>query len=231
MIGQTHAQGVIGRGARVRRGLTVAELMVATFITALIGGAVLSVAVAVSNSSDDGDEISQNNRIARSGVGEIADQLRNSRLVVSGDGASIAMWKDDGDDPGVINADEVTVFCYDGTRQIITRTLVRFPVDLAPSTRLALNTPLLLSDISTVPRTLEAIGNTQYLQTQIIAENISGFKLRYDAAPPLCRSVGVTMTVGQSPTGVSLDTTATLRSNPADWVQDVSGVWVIMSPL
>lgn len=212
---------------RYRRGLTLAELVVAMVITVVIGLAVTGVAGAMSNinaRAEDYYEYLQSGRVAAS---RLEEALRSAKLITVASGSSIVAWTSNETDKTKINVSEVTkVYLDTNTRQLMQRTTV-FPDSLEPSTKTALDTSVTLADMVTANAANDAPPYAQYDVTRVLARNVQEFQVYPDVPTPLTQTVKFRLVVGSYAQPVTQYGAVTLRASKVSSVAVADGTYVL----
>ncbi len=212
---------------RYRRGLTLAELVLAMAITTVIGLAITGVAAAMSNINERAEayyEYLQSGRVAAS---RLEEALRSARLVTVAEGSTIVAWTSDGADKGNINLSEVTMVYLDTeTRQLMQRTTV-FPDSLDQVTREALDTSLPLSPLTSPSVVDDEAPYPQYDVTRVLVRNVQDFQVYPDVPAPLTRTLKFRMVVGSYAQTVTQYGAVTLRASKVSNVAVADGIYIL----
>lgn len=102
-----------------KRGFTLAELLVALMVTAIVLAAVGSLAYAMSSANDSSDDTSLTQAQVRSATMRITDLIRNAKLVCGTPTNAIVIWRADADSNKKINSDELVYIQSDAARDKI----------------------------------------------------------------------------------------------------------------
>lgn len=100
-------------------GFTLAELLVALMVTAIVLAAVGSLAYAMSSANDSSDDTSLKQAQVRSATMRITDLIRNAKLICAAPTDSIAIWRADADSNKKINSDELVYIQSNSARDKI----------------------------------------------------------------------------------------------------------------
>ncbi len=212
---------------RSRRGLTLAELVVAMSITVVIGLAVTGVTAAMSNINERAEmyyEYLQSGRVAAS---KLENALRSARLVTVASGSNIVAWTSDSASQGEINVSEVTkVYLDTDTKQLMQRTTV-FPASMDSATRTALDTSTALSNLTSVSVIDDPPPYAQYDVTRVLARNVQEFQVYPNVPAPLTRNLKFRLVVGSYAQTVTQYGAVTLRASKVSRVAVSDDVYVL----
>lgn len=212
---------------RCSKGLTLAELVLAMAITAVIGLAATGVTLAVSNINEEAEsyyEYLQSGRVAAS---RLERTLRSARLVTVAEDSKIVAWTRDRVDKGNINVSEVTkIYLNTNTKRLMLRRTV-FPDSMDQATREALDVSVPLSDL-TDPSVVHAESMyPQYDVTRVLARNVWEFTVYPDEPAPLTGTLKFRLVVGSYPQTVTRYGAVTLRASKVSRVAVANGTYVL----
>jgi len=212
---------------RHKRGMTLAELVLAMAITVVIGLAVTGVAAAMSNinkRAEDYYEYLQSGRVAAS---KLERSLRSARLITVASDSSIVAWTSNKTDKTKINVSEVTkVYLETDTRRLMQRTTV-FPDSMEPSTKEALDTSVALKDLVTANAADDPPPYVQYDVTRVLARNVQEFEVYPDVPTPLTQTVKFRLVIGSYGQTVTQYGAVTLRAAKVSSVAVADGEYVL----
>lgn len=89
------------------KAFTLVELLVALMVTAIIMGAVASIAFAMSSANDTGSEISEKQAQLRYTSLRLAELIKHCKLVAAQVGDDLVLWRNDDNDDGKMNPTEL----------------------------------------------------------------------------------------------------------------------------
>jgi prepilin-type N-terminal cleavage/methylation domain-containing protein len=102
-----------------RGGFTLAELLVALMVTAIVLAAVGSLAYAMSSAKDASDDTSLKQAQIRSATMRITELVRNAKLICGTPDNAIVIWRADADSNRKINSDELVYIQSNSARNKI----------------------------------------------------------------------------------------------------------------
>ncbi len=159
------------RRPRVRRGLTLVELVLALAATAFIGLAVATMLNAVAYGSQSGTDTRDLVPRHRVLSARLADAVRHARQVVDQTDTTLVLWTDDANDNDDYDSDEIAWIEYDGAADEIT---------FATATDTHTPATITLGDLATTKTALSGAGE---LDEQVWGRDVSAFTFSVDAAP------------------------------------------------
>jgi prepilin-type N-terminal cleavage/methylation domain-containing protein len=101
------------------RGFTLAELLVALMVTAIVLGAVGSLAYAMSSAKDASDDTSLKQAQVRAATMRVTELIRNAKLICGTPTDAIVIWRADTDSNKKINSDELVYIQSNSARNKI----------------------------------------------------------------------------------------------------------------
>ena len=195
-----------------REGLTVAELVLALSITAMIALSAAGVSMALSTAYAQSQNSYENLQTLRSAMMRIQSELNRAKLIVAVGERTVVYWKDDTNGDGKINLSELATIRYDEPQRRIDKHQVVFPESMDPMTRKALDERVRLWSAMNIPTTVSTIEGSAYHQAQIIAEGVQAFAV--DAAPPCpkAKTVTIKISAGDEVKFITIRSAATMRA-------------------
>lgn len=209
------------------RAFTLAELVMAVAIMAVVGLTVATVSMALSDAYAAGDEISQNTQTARSAMARIQKYLNKAKLIVAVGDGSVIYWADDRNGDARINISELARIKLDSAESILYVHRVVFPPEMDPAVREALDYQVGLdaaTDTSSGTYMIEA--NSRHIQ-QAIAEDVTAFEVAAYPACPKAKMLNITLTVGEQIHQIAIRSAASLRAGKTDEVAVSDGQYVL----
>ncbi|MBL0927254.1 MAG: hypothetical protein IBJ11_06325 [Phycisphaerales bacterium] len=171
------------RPTRIRRGLTLLELLIALSITGLTGLAVAGVITAVARgvgSISDGRSAVQRAHAAHARLRAYTEPAL--ALLACDPARGIALWLHDDRRNGRVNLSELRVFWFDREARTITVERVQFPADWPPAWIEQSDGVLaLIDDPFAVMLTQRAMGRTR---RDVLADGIAEWSLATNAPDP-----------------------------------------------
>ncbi|HUT29963.1 MAG TPA: prepilin-type N-terminal cleavage/methylation domain-containing protein [Sedimentisphaerales bacterium] len=92
---------------RVRRGLTLVELLVALIVSSIVLTAAATLAYAVGAANDATDDTARKQAQVRAATLRISELIRYSRMICAAPGNDLAIWRADDDKDGMIDPTEL----------------------------------------------------------------------------------------------------------------------------
>jgi hypothetical protein len=129
-------------GRRPDKALTLAELILAIGIAAVVAGAVAVLAAGLSHAHARTEALRETVHSMRMGMMRLERALRTAKLVTAAETGRLVVWTGDANGDGQINVDELLLLGHDADAgTLVSRQLV-FPEDMARGLRKLLNVPL-----------------------------------------------------------------------------------------
>jgi len=211
---------------RTQRGFTLAELVMAMAVVAIIGTAAAGVAIALSSAHEASEEYGESIQTARITMVRLRKDICSAKLVLQAAENKLVVWKKDTNGDQKINLSEVVRYYLDvANRQLIKET-VEFPDSMADSVREALDSTVLLSTAISGTSYLSA-GNSGYGKTTVIAEDVAYFRALPRTAPPLTKLLQIEVKVGDSIGSIRLRSAAYLRADLVKLVGESRGQYIL----
>jgi prepilin-type N-terminal cleavage/methylation domain-containing protein len=102
-----------------RKAFTLAELLVATMIMAIVMSAIVSMSYAMGSANDFTDDTASKQAQLRCALMEIKDLIRKSKLVLGTPVNCLVLWREDKNADSQVNADEVIYLKFDSTKSVL----------------------------------------------------------------------------------------------------------------
>ena len=215
---------------RPRTAFTLTEVVIAASITVVIGLAVTSVSLALSDIHAHSEEYYGFLQTGRVAASRLQETLRKARLITASSSGSLVIWADDQRDLGQINVSEVIMVYYDPvTKKLMERSII-FPDNLPDETRQALDGALSLTTVTNANIADGAFGLPQYDLRRVLAQNVLDFRVYCDVAPPMARLVKFRLKVGRPDNTVRISGGATLRADKTSYVGLSDGSYILSIP-
>ena len=219
---------------RCKPGFTVAELIMAVGVTAIIGVGIAGVAMALSTAHEHGKNYGENMQEARCVTRRIGRGVRGAHLVTCVDSDGMVFWAGDDNADGKINVSEIAILLApsnDFAGQL-REFRVEFPDDMAANTRLALDVAKPLSSLGTTSGAYGMLHSEYpgYRQVRSLCENVLEWRVAVDVNPPMTRRVEAELRVGSDRRWVPVHISASLRADRTSWVCVDEGTYVLVSP-
>ncbi len=205
---------------------TLAELLMAVTITAMIGMAVVAVSSALSSAKASTDSMVEAVSSGRYAMRSIAADVRKAALVTAADDDGMVIWTGDNNGDEKINVAELVLIQSDTDNQTVQRLQVAFP----PSVSSSLNTSQTLVYVTDVGRVRNLLVNpaySDYVTQRTLAVGVSNFEVVTDESPPTPQLVLMRLAVGQDAQQITLTNTARLRADATGYVSFVEGIPVL----
>ncbi len=215
---------------RQRKGLTLAELVMAIAVTAVIGLVISGVSVALTNAYASTQNFYKCLSSARSAMINIQAAIKDAKLVtLMGDG-SMVLWTADMNSDGAINLSELTVLKRDSESNRINEYSISYPESFTKDMKKALDSKLTLAEAMQAS-IISTITNSQYAQTQTLAQDATAFSVSADVQAPLTTLVKIELAVAdETDEGVTLRSAASLRAPFTEYVGIADGEYVVNLP-
>jgi hypothetical protein len=202
-----------------KKAFTVAELLIAMSITAVVGLAVASVASALSHAHGQAESLWNAIQSARTGMGRIETLLRKAKLVTGTGPDRLLCWMGDANDNREIDLDEIALIHRVADARTVQLSRVVFPETMPDELVDALNLRRRLYEWGypdEAQQLMEEGLYDPYRSTVVLATDVEDFQVSVDAAAPFTRLVIVRMTVGPLTEQITLTSAVVLRADAVD---------------
>jgi len=194
------------------RGFTLAELLMAVWVTSIILAAVATLSFALGSANDSSDNTSDIYSRIRYTTVRMSELLRSSKLVCANSGSGVAIWRADDSGDNQINPGEIIYF------EAITGNLNLVSFKAAGITA---SFVLTLSDISNGQARAWLEANCQVDSVTLI-NNCSNVSFTVDQSPPFTKQLNIFFTVNQNGIARNYQISGKLRCF-ADYLLNSSG--------
>jgi prepilin-type N-terminal cleavage/methylation domain-containing protein len=200
-----------------RGGFTVVEVLVALMVSAIILGAVASLAYALGKVSDDSDGLSRKQAHLRYTTTRLSQLIRYSKLVcyIPSEGDSLVLWRADDDDNDEINPTEL-VYIETGTDSNY--------IDLLEFVEPAAAGTIDIDEIQNGSIKTWLFANCDHRYTRIVPYCANLTITPVDMSPPYTELVNISFEVGEDDIMQTYQITAALRGRAVNLLD--SGVIV-----
>lgn len=210
------------------RGLTLAELVAAMAITAVIGLAVTGVASSIANLNQEAEEYYEFLQSGRTAADRLQKIVRSSLLVTAAGESDLVLWEGDENGDGKINASEVTQISLQGSSGKLVAGKTKFPADMTAETRESLDSRLSLADVTSLSQLDLGPSHAAYADKQVLARDVKSFKVSLDEAAPNTRLVKFEIVIGDDNQVITQYGAAKLRAPNTGRVVSESGVYMLL---
>jgi type II secretory pathway component PulJ len=204
-----------------RKAFTLAEVVMATLVTAVIGLAVTGVALSLSNLNEHSEQYYRYLQSGRVASARLQETLRRAHLVLVGSGDLLILWAADDNGDGQINlAELVDIYRDDDTGELIERSIV-LGDSTSEAARDAVSTAVPLQDVMQAVdrwRTPLAAGAPWPAARRVLARDVMEFTVQCDEPTPMTRMVSFRLTTGRGQRVVRTGGAATLRADRTAYV-------------
>jgi len=209
------------------KGLTVPELVIAMFITALIGASISGVWMVLSTAHASNSETYTNTQTARNTIRRIQREFRRAKLVTSVGTGAIVYWKEDSNANCAIEISELSGLVHNPEDGTLKKHRVVFPPEMDPQVRTALDYSVPLSSAVNLNYALDMIaGNARHVET-LEAEDVGTFEVRSYPSSPVSKMVEIFVVVGGGEEQAVIRSAASLRAGKTDDVVTCEGHYIL----
>ena len=205
--------------ASVKRGFTLAELMIGVAIMSLVALSVLGLSVGLSNAHESNDNYHQSLQTARSAMLKVQSALRKARLVIGQTDTELLLWTDDEDGSGTIKVSEMLLLRWSNQ----SRELREHRIDLDSLEDYWRGVYDVEADLDTCvsyPGPVSSwMRNHRFAQERVLAEDVTDFQVTGESDPPMGKLLKVNISAGASGNEVSLRSVVKIRADVTDEVE------------
>lgn len=198
---------------RLRKGLTVVELVIAMFIMALIATSAAGVFMVLSTAYSQSEANYNNLQALRSAILKIQEELNKAKLITAAQYDRIVYWTSDTNRDGRINLSELAEIRLDRTDLSIEKHQVVFPDGMDPLMRAALDYRVPLWAAMDVHQTTGLIENSLYHDSRVLAENVRDFYVNARPECPKAKLVTIRIAIGSETGCFTISNAATMRAD------------------
>ena len=215
---------------RTNKGFTLAEVVIATSVTVVIGVAVAGVSVALGNLHEESEEYYEFLQTGRVAVNRLQATLRAAGLVTASSPTAMVIWARDHRDPGHINISELIGVYHDPTTNRMMDHRIVFPPEMSEDMQTALDIRVTLAQATDVDLAEGVFKLPQYDEHRVLANHVKELRLSSDAMPPMARLVKFRLKVGKGAGTVRITGGAALRADKTAYVGLVDSQYVLDIP-
>ncbi len=185
------------------KGFTLAELIMAMWVMAIILTAVASLAFALGVANDSADDTAEFQSRLRFTTLRISDLVKNSRLICAAGGNNVAIWRNDDNGDAKINAGEIVYIEYNNAAKKI-RLLEFEPLSYVANLEISINS------IENGNFRVWIVGKATLKYTDLMV-NCSGMLLNVDVETPFSRKLAIKLLVQRAGNVEIYEINSTLR--------------------
>jgi len=202
------------------RAFTLAELVMAVSITAVIGLAATGVAVSLSSLNEHSEEYYRHLQTGRVASVRLQQTLRRALLVTAGTDDSLVVWACDDNDNGQINLSELVEIHYDPVTDELFELALSLPAEMSEASRSAIDIEMSLADVIQAAANDETVLDmfAQYAARRVLARDVQAFSVRCDEPTPMTRLVSFRLSIGSGARVAQTSGAATLRAHRTAYV-------------
>lgn len=209
------------------KAMTLAELLIATAITSVIGLSAAGVTMAMSTAHAGSQANYANIQTGRSAMIRVQRELNRAKLITAMDDQEIVYWAEDANHDGQMTLSEMAVLEYDPETDALVRHEVVFPANMDPVTRAALDSSLTLGVMTLLGSADNAVVNNARSEKTILAEGVTGFSAEPWPSSPMTKLVQLEMTFGSGTEQMVLRSAAALRASRTGYIDLQDGLYVL----
>ncbi|MCX5632206.1 MAG: prepilin-type N-terminal cleavage/methylation domain-containing protein [Phycisphaerae bacterium] len=198
--------------SKVKKGFTLAELLMAIWVMSIILAAVAALSFALGSANDSADNTSDIYSRIRYTTLRINELMRSSKLICANSGTSVAIWQADYNGDNKIEPNEIVYLETGGSSLKI--------VSFQP-TPLAASQTLSLADVANGQARTWLNANCQVNSVTLI-NNCNSVSFSTDRGPPFTKQLKIFFSVNQDGIARNYQITDGVRCY-ADYLLDASG--------
>ena len=216
------------------RGFTLAELLMAMFITSIIAVAVAGVSMVLSTANAHSEDRYMAIESVRNTARKIQYDLQGALLITAAadDGSSLLYWAYDENQNGKINLTEMRLLRYEPVDKEVRRYQVVFPDTWSNALRDSQDTEFTLQRSLNLSTMTSHVADSTYSVGRLLAADVQDFQisLSSSSSPPLATLVRIHQTAGRGGQALILRTAASLRADATRYVGVAEGIYVLTMP-
>lgn len=183
------------------KGFTLAELLITLIVTGIILSAVATLAYALSSASQTGSDVASTQAQLRQGTLRILDLIQNGRMILTATPTELAIWRNDANEDGRINVNELVFLECSAEREALG--LTQFSSVDNPEVTFG------AGGLSSTKATLVAAHGGTWLP---LLPDCTSVQLTPDVAAPSTRRVTISFELTENGIARKYEVSATLRA-------------------
>ncbi len=214
------------------RGFTLAELAVSVAITAMIGSAVMGLTMTLSTANEHAQDRYLSLQTARMTMFRLQNKIHKAKLVTAAGYRTIVLWAEDSNSNDRINISEIEMIEFAPGRKEIRSTMIVFPKEWSEETKASLDTEVELDAVTQVGAAKWVFYSSYasvYERTITLADDVAEFHVYAQPEAPMAELVRLSIRVGSSERGVTLESAAHLRAQVTDLVGMAEDKYLLMT--
>jgi len=210
------------RDKKNKKGFTLAELLVALMISAIVLAAVATLAWAMSSANESSGDTAQQQAQLRYATFRISELIRNCRMICNRDTDNMGIWRADDNGNGLIDAEE-SVF--------VEKNALGNQIQLFECIENMSATPALfgISDfISGTARSIMEISPQLRTRQTVLVRQCSNIEFKTDVEPPYSKFASIRFKMMENNIAHKYQIDASLRAWAGHLIESVSGTYHIV---
>jgi len=212
---------------RGKSGLTLAELTLGMAVTVVIGGAVATLASALSSAHAATEAFHESLQTGRMSLRRVQAMVRRSKLILAVSSNAAVLWDGDANEDGKINPSEVVLLDYDAQARELREVARAYPADLSAGLRDALEGPWTLDELLNTGSVTLRLTNDTYTTQHVLAEDVRAASFSADPKAPLARVLYIELRIGEGDSEVFLRSAAAPRAPVTERVKATGDGYVL----
>jgi hypothetical protein len=197
---------------KAAEGFTAAEFVLAMTIAAIIAVAAGGVSMVLSQAYQHQDDYRQSVQSAAGVMREMRTLVNKAQLITGAWGDRAGIWIDN-NNSWTIQLSELVLIRYDAVNRQVLETKLAFPSSWTPAQIAAADTTLSRAVAESSAQVLSRLTADPYVQTTVLAEDVSAFSVVGKQTLSNNKVVEVTLTVGTGSKQVAVRSAMALRAN------------------
>ncbi len=214
------------------RGFTLAEMLIAISITAMVGLTVMGASVALSSAYSRGEDSFECIQTARTAMRHLRMEVEKAPLVLTAfnGGGVLCYWGGDSNSNGLIDVTEIRITIHNPFTGEITIYQVVYPDDWSDLLRDAYDPEFTLAQAMSADTLNMWVMSNSYRQSRVIATDIENCDFSLSADGPLSGLVRMSLTARKGKCEMTLQDATALRAPAVEYVSEVDGAYVLSVP-
>ncbi len=209
-----------------QHGFTIAELLIAVALMAVVGVVLAGATVGFTNAYQNSQDYHHCLQTARVNVAHLESTVRKALLVVYADSHALWVWREDATGDGMMNLSETSLFTWDGSSRELHEYRLVYPVGWSAGRRAMYDVAIPSWYLTTNSKSLETYFQlARYSDVRVLAEGVTEFTVQVEPQSPHAEFVALTMTIQHGRRSITVRSAVTMRDNWAAYVRWNGSQW------
>ena len=214
---------------RNTKGFTLAEMLTAMVVMAIISLASVSLTMALTTAQEYSEDFYRHVQIARNSLRRIERDINKAKLITAADSDTLVYWMDSNDN-GEIELTELRAITTNIAAGEVSLCRAELPVFWPPSWKKAWDNSMTVPIATNLTTAVAVIKNVRWARSDELANEVSSIRFTTSPAAPTSELVQIELTVGDGPGMVQLRSTAAMRAHKIEDLYTSGGLYYLEPP-